>query len=317
VLLNGVELYTLGSDEHALFGLRRALAERWKARQPSSIQLVLEADVSVETAAKVVLAATAAGGAPAQVQLPSGAAEFESTLLGPQPRKSETSNAWIAVAETPRGFAIQTCRMDAGHPTTCVLEPDEPLAAPSLTSALPQLSGESAYTQCHGLALQLFGNAPFARAASLVEQYLSAAQCPTPVRVRLSAAAHDDPDLGNPNLAKVVFGGARLPPHVIQGAVRSHYSALRACYEQGLARDPNLSGKLQVRFVISRTGAVSHLAAAPETSLPDADAVQCMLRVFEQMTFPEPAGGIVTVVYPIQFQPDSSPEAMPGVPPRF
>jgi hypothetical protein len=302
VLLNGVELYTLGPDEPALFGLRRALADRWKARQPSSIQLVLGADVSVETAAKVVLAATAAGGAPAQVQLPSGAAEFESTLLGPQPRKSETSNAWIAVAETPRGFAIQTCSMDAGHPATCALEPDEPLTASSLTSALPQLPGQSAHVQCHGLALELAGAAPFTRAASLVEQYLSATACPAPVRVRLSASASDDPDVGN--LARVVFGGGRLPPEVIQGVVRSHYSALRACYEQGLVRDSKLSGKVQVRFVISRTGSISAIAATPETSLPDADAVQCMLRVFEQLTFPEPAGGTITVVYPIQFLPN-------------
>lgn len=92
----------------------------------------------------------------------------------------------------------------------------------------------------------------------------------------------------------------RLPPEAVQRAVRANFGRLRACYEAGLLRDPGLEGRIAVKFVIDRAGAVA-LASAEERSLPDGSVAACVARAFSQMTFPEPEGGIVTVVYPVVF----------------
>ena len=48
-----------------------------------------------------------------------------------------------------------------------------------------------------------------------------------------------------------------LPSEVVQRIVRQNYGRFRMCYEQGLGRNPNLQGRVAVRFVIGRDGAVS------------------------------------------------------------
>jgi hypothetical protein len=94
----------------------------------------------------------------------------------------------------------------------------------------------------------------------------------------------------------------RLPPEVIQRIVRQNYGRFRLCYENGLRNNPNLQGRVQVRFVIGRDGAVSNVSNGG-SDLPDAGVVQCVVRAYYGLSFPQPEGGIVTVVYPIMFSP--------------
>ena len=94
----------------------------------------------------------------------------------------------------------------------------------------------------------------------------------------------------------------RLPPEVIQRIVRQNYGRFRMCYEQGLAANPNLEGRVQVRFVIGRDGAVSNVSNGG-SDIPDSNVVQCVIRAYYGLSFPQPEGGIVTVVYPIMFSP--------------
>jgi hypothetical protein len=94
----------------------------------------------------------------------------------------------------------------------------------------------------------------------------------------------------------------RLPPEVIQRIVRQNYGRFRLCYEQGLARNPNLEGRAQVRFVIGRDGSVSNVSNGG-SDIPDSAVVQCVIRSYYGLSFPQPEGGIVTVVYPIMFSP--------------
>jgi hypothetical protein len=133
----------------------------------------------------------------------------------------------------------------------------------------------------------------------------------------------------------------RLAPELIQQQVRADYGKMRSCYERALTRNPKLTGRVVTRFVIGRDGRVSAARAvypnsatgeeernaspvpgleladdvisaevlgetAPQnvSTLPDRDVANCILDVFRQLRFPKPAGGIVTVVYPIQFSPD-------------
>jgi hypothetical protein len=94
----------------------------------------------------------------------------------------------------------------------------------------------------------------------------------------------------------------RIAPEIIQRVVRQHFGPFRKCYEAGLGRNPNLAGRVNVSFVIDRTGAVAE-AHDQGSTLPDAQAVQCVVGGFGKLSFPPPDGGIVTVVYPIQFNP--------------
>ena len=94
----------------------------------------------------------------------------------------------------------------------------------------------------------------------------------------------------------------RIPPEVIQRTVRQNFGRFRFCYEQGLAQNPSLEGRVGVRFVIDRSGGVS--TASPEPGgMPDSTVARCVAQAFYGLSFPPPEGGIVTVTYPIMFTP--------------
>jgi len=94
----------------------------------------------------------------------------------------------------------------------------------------------------------------------------------------------------------------RLPPEVIQRIVRQNFGRFRLCYENGLRNNPNLQGRVSVRFVIGRDGAVSNVSNGG-SDMPDGGVVSCVVRAFYGLSFPQPEGGIVTVTYPIMFSP--------------
>lgn len=87
--------------------------------------------------------------------------------------------------------------------------------------------------------------------------------------------------------------------------VRSHFGPMRACYEDGLRRDPKLTGRVAVRFVIERDGHVGDAHVdAESSSMPDPVAEECIAAAFAGIVSPPPNGGIITVVYPIVFAPE-------------
>ena len=94
----------------------------------------------------------------------------------------------------------------------------------------------------------------------------------------------------------------RLEPAVVRGVVGANSTRFRMCYEQGLGRLPTLAGRVAVRFVIGRDGAVSNVSDGG-SDLADAAAKACVIRAFYGLSFPAPAGGIVTVSYPLLFRP--------------
>jgi len=92
----------------------------------------------------------------------------------------------------------------------------------------------------------------------------------------------------------------RLPPEVIQRVVRQNFGRFRLCYENGLRTNPTLAGRATVKFVIDRAGSVA-TAGDAGSELPDQGVVSCVVRAFQNLSFPQPERGIVTVVYPIIF----------------
>ncbi|WP_437318589.1 AgmX/PglI C-terminal domain-containing protein [Sorangium sp. So ce385] len=118
-----------------------------------------------------------------------------------------------------------------------------------------------------------------------------------PAGVSPDAAAPAAPATGDPPVQR-----GRLEPAEIQKVVRSSFGLFRSCYERGLLKDPKLSGKVATRFVIARDGSVSQVGDGG-SDLPDREVVRCVNESFLKLKFPEPKGGIVTVVYPIMLSP--------------
>jgi len=87
----------------------------------------------------------------------------------------------------------------------------------------------------------------------------------------------------------------------VQRIVRQNFGRFRMCYQQGLARNPTLEGRIPVRFVISRDGAVSSVSTPG--GFPDAGVQSCVQSAFYGLSFPQPDGGVVTVTYPLMFSP--------------
>jgi hypothetical protein len=106
------------------------------------------------------------------------------------------------------------------------------------------------------------------------------------------------PRVRSPNT--IVSG--RLPAELIQRVVRQNYGRFRACYENGLRTNPNLTGRVTARFIISRDGSVTN-AANGGSDLPNSDVVSCVISVFYGLSFPSPENGIVTVSYPLLLTP--------------
>jgi hypothetical protein len=106
------------------------------------------------------------------------------------------------------------------------------------------------------------------------------------------------PRIRSPNT--VVSG--RLPAEVIQRVVRQNYGRFRACYESGLRTNPNLTGRVTARFIISRDGSVLNVANGG-SDLPNSSVVSCVVSAFYGLSFPSPENGIVTVSYPILLTP--------------
>jgi Ca-activated chloride channel family protein len=100
--------------------------------------------------------------------------------------------------------------------------------------------------------------------------------------------------------ATVVNG--RLPAEVIQRIVRQNFGRFRLCYENGLRTNPNLAGRVSVKFVIDKSGSVATTSDGG-SDIPDQGVVGCVVRGFGNLSFPQPESGIVTVTYPIIFNP--------------
>ncbi len=110
----------------------------------------------------------------------------------------------------------------------------------------------------------------------------------------------------------------RIDPPVVQKVVRASFAKMQKCYEDGLERNPSLAGRVLTKFVIARDGSVSHaeeyagkadltnLASMPDKKsppMPDRQVTSCVVAHYRTLHFPPPAGGSVTVVYPLSFAP--------------
>jgi TonB family protein len=93
----------------------------------------------------------------------------------------------------------------------------------------------------------------------------------------------------------------QLDPNIVVREVRARMSAIKACYERALKRNPNLSGKVVVRWTITAAGTVSGVDI-DQDSLGDSEVTNCIKGLVARWRFPAPSGGSVEVSFPFVFQ---------------
>jgi outer membrane biosynthesis protein TonB len=84
--------------------------------------------------------------------------------------------------------------------------------------------------------------------------------------------------------------------------IRARLAAIKACYENQLKRNPNLKGKIRVRFVVLATGGLTDLSIV-ENSLGSAETASCIIGTMRAWRTPFRPSGTVTVEHSFVFNP--------------
>ncbi len=93
-----------------------------------------------------------------------------------------------------------------------------------------------------------------------------------------------------------------LDKSLIDAVIKRHMNQLRYCYQRELLGDPDLAGKIVVKFVVAKDGTVSS-ATTKRTTMNNSAVENCINGRFMRFQFPEPkGGGIVIVSYPFVFR---------------
>jgi TonB family protein len=91
-------------------------------------------------------------------------------------------------------------------------------------------------------------------------------------------------------------------PSLVSKEVRTRIGAIKACYERALKRNPNLSGRVKIRWTITTAGTVTDVEIEEDT-VGDAEVASCLKGLVRRWRFVAPSGGSVAVVYPFIFEP--------------
>ncbi|MBS2027973.1 MAG: AgmX/PglI C-terminal domain-containing protein [Deltaproteobacteria bacterium] len=86
--------------------------------------------------------------------------------------------------------------------------------------------------------------------------------------------------------------------------IKVRLSAIQACYEAQLKRNPQLKGKIVVRFTIGSTGRVTDVEI-DENQMGNDEVASCIKAKIRAWTTPFKPDGDATVSYPFVFQPAS------------
>ncbi len=93
-----------------------------------------------------------------------------------------------------------------------------------------------------------------------------------------------------------------LDKDVIARVIQSQLGEIRYCYERQLSAEPDLYGKVILRFSIDANGAVDSQKIGLST-LKSAMVEGCILRRVTNWKFPKPRGGTTVLVsYPFLFK---------------
>ncbi|MCB0357100.1 MAG: AgmX/PglI C-terminal domain-containing protein [Bdellovibrionales bacterium] len=102
------------------------------------------------------------------------------------------------------------------------------------------------------------------------------------------------------NEEALIEGG--LDRSQIDAVIKRNIGQITYCYERGLQKEPQLSGRVAIRFIIAPSGSVS-LAKVHNSSLKSKSVEGCMVAKLKSWTFPKPYGNVnVKVTYPFSLR---------------
>ena len=97
-----------------------------------------------------------------------------------------------------------------------------------------------------------------------------------------------------------------LDKEIVRRIVRRHINEVKFCYEQELTKQPSLSGRIVVQFMIAGTGQVL-TSVLQSSSMGNPRVERCTVDAVRRWSFPQPeGGGLVTVSYPFSLSPAGS-----------
>ncbi len=91
-----------------------------------------------------------------------------------------------------------------------------------------------------------------------------------------------------------------IDKELIRKVIQEHAAQIRFCYEEQLAVNPKLAGKVAIKWVIDADGNASNPTVdASSTTLNNDKVQQCMMARIVSWQFPKPkGGGIAVITYP-------------------
>ncbi|HEX4922619.1 MAG TPA: TonB family protein [Bdellovibrionales bacterium] len=117
---------------------------------------------------------------------------------------------------------------------------------------------------------------------------------------QLNGGTTGNAEVGVVEEESLVDGG--LDREVIAAVIRDNLGHIRYCYERQLSAQPDLYGKVQIKFTIGAAGEVTSQQIGSST-LKNAMVEGCILRRVARWKFPNPKGGTsVIVTYPFLFK---------------
>ncbi|HET9551866.1 MAG TPA: AgmX/PglI C-terminal domain-containing protein, partial [Anaeromyxobacteraceae bacterium] len=91
-----------------------------------------------------------------------------------------------------------------------------------------------------------------------------------------------------------------IDKELIRAVIKEHAAQIRFCYEEQLAVNPKLAGKVLIKWTIDADGNASNASVdTGGTTLADDKVHQCMMARIVSWQFPKPkGGGIAVITYP-------------------
>jgi TonB family protein len=100
---------------------------------------------------------------------------------------------------------------------------------------------------------------------------------------------------------------AQLDAFVVREKIRKDLPKINRCYESALRYEPELSGKVSVRFAVLRKGHVQGLEVVENTT-GSPNVERCVARIVEAIRFPSRRSGkSLRFTFPFVFAPQNAP----------
>jgi len=133
---------------------------------------------------------------------------------------------------------------------------------------------------------------------TVIQRGVARAACALGLLLLAGRASAATPDGGAPTGVR-----GSLDKEIIRRIIRRHINEVKDCYEQELASNPTLAGKVMVNFTIAGSGDVI-ASSLHSSTMNDPRVENCTVQAVRRWQFPKPlGGGSVTVTYPFVLEP--------------